>query len=281
MRTDALAGALERQKAAGTRVCRGVSGRAPHLALDGAFDNGMGGAFKTCLECRLRDMRHPHNRSLVQLRASMHTPCARCGDRRLLHGEFAHVQRADKRVSVADTRTAAAARAELKRCRTLCHECHAKETASEAPRQRPWKASELTARSFVLDELATKFGGRCQFTTVANNGAAVQPCAFGVHANTPAWRARLLEWDHQPGCGPKQAHVSELVRNGALAALRVELAKCVPLCRAHHRLVTLYRRRVDVHYNARAPMPTHWAALGDAELQADGTLPDAFVQLLC
>lgn len=179
------------------------------------------------------------------VREWFHTPCAGCGDDRLCHLEFAHRDPEQKTIEFSDITTLSRARRELKNARSLCMLCHALETVVIEGRGRKsaMGKAERAREALVASVLFGKYDGRCQ--------CGMAGCTFRITPESPAWVARCMEWDHQDG-RTKVANIAKLRKSGKIGALRLELAKCVPLFRPHHQLVTKHRRECDPSYTIQA-----------------------------
>lgn len=233
-------------------------------------DNGMGGTFDSCVACRDKEAKRA--RRVWKASKQLHTPCVECGEMRLFALQHAHVTRANKRRAVGAHRSIRALQEERSKTRTLCFLCHASETVREEPLKGEVKyPGPLRRRCIVDDVLFNSFGGQCQFPC----------CAFTVLRTDAIARKRCMHWDHQPASphGTKLQDISWMVAHESDDnKLRAELKKCIPLCTAHHLLVTMFRRRKGYEQfcvSSSCQVPPEMAAAAAATTE----MPDAYLAL--
>lgn len=214
----------------------------------------------TCAHCSERNKIRGRRRRCVtrQLLNDLHTPCVECGERRLNWLEFAHIDRKRKRYELTHRPSVRKILAELDNVHSLCVVCHSAGTLRE--NDELGINNSTSKHDPVYSFFLRQYGGRCQ---------CGQPeCDVQLDETTPLHVRRLIEQDHQPGF-VKTAQVSRLKhanarrRTGPLMSrkLCLELRKCLPLFRPHHRIITDYRRRVDPMYRAGDLLPLEWRKL--------------------
>jgi hypothetical protein len=190
--------------------------------------------------CRVCFAREARRREKMRLwRKEHHTPCAKCGESRLLYLEFAHLAGPQKQNEVTRVRTVSQAAAELPLVRSLCVLCHRRETLESRPVSARRRRLQAVSHRVLLDT----YGGRCQ--------CGWAQCDVRVTNASDDAQMQLMEWDHQPSnSDSKVDRLSELVRRKPHLVAH-ELTKCVPLYRPHHLAVTRYRRDHDPTYTVK------------------------------
>jgi hypothetical protein len=184
-----------------------------------------------CQVCFKREERRRER--MRQWRRANHTPCVNCGERHLICLEFAHFPHleAEKANNISSMRSVAHMERERPKVRSLCVLCHRKETL--ATRARSATTPLTVAQRMGRELLFKKYDGRCQ--------CGWSGCQVRVTPTSSEAELQLMEWDHQPVCGPKLKDPSRCT----VAEVAAEFSKCLPLYRPHHLAITRYRHEVD------------------------------------
>jgi len=72
----------------------------------------------------LRIAEQKRRESLFKLYDELKTPCAKCGEKRLIAIEFHHIEPSKKNFTISQSRNLDAVREEAKKCICLCANCH-------------------------------------------------------------------------------------------------------------------------------------------------------------